>query len=68
MSDEPKRLLDPDAPTLAPLRALLRAALPPLPTKADEETVEAAVDATVAGVGEADPRGPRRRGRSDQRS
>ena len=68
MSDEPKRLLDPDAPTLAPLRALLRAALPPLPTVADEETIEAAVDATIAGVGEVDPRAPRRRRRNDQRS
>lgn len=46
MNEDPTRILD-ETSTPSPLAALLRAALPPQPTEADEEAVEAEVNATV---------------------
>jgi hypothetical protein len=67
VTDKLKRLLDAESMTTKRLADLLRAATPPAPTEADEETIEARVNDTIAGLrDEATPdAGPMRRsGRS----
>ena len=46
---DPRRLLDPDAPTPSRLRALLHAALPRDPPEDIEERLEARIYETVTG-------------------